>query len=52
VQIGGKGSIKRYREFFGLFNVAVYVVADLDLLLNGFRILNPEATLQQMQTNL
>lgn len=52
VQIGGKGSIRRYREFFALFNVAVYVVADLDLLLKGFGILNPNTALQQMQTNL
>lgn len=52
VQIGGKGSIRRYREFFALFKVAVYVVADLDLLLKGFGILNPDPTLQQMQASL
>jgi len=52
VQIGGKGSIRRYREFFELFNVAVYVIADLDLLLKGFRILNADAALQNMQTDL
>jgi putative ATP-dependent endonuclease of the OLD family len=52
VQIGGKGSIRRYREFFALFNVAVYVIADLDLLLKGFRILNADASLQKLQTDL
>lgn len=52
VQIGGKGSIRRYREFFALFNVAVYVIADLDLLLKGFGILNPNTALQQRQANL
>lgn len=52
VQIGGKGSIRRYREFFELFQVAVYVVADLDLLLKGFGVLNPDTTLQQLQAKL
>lgn len=52
VQIGGKGSIRRYREFFALFDVAVYVVADLDLLLKGFRILNADEALQKMQADL
>lgn len=35
-RITGKGNIRRYREFFSRFGVRVAVIADLDLLVNGF----------------
>lgn len=35
-RITGKGNIRRYREFFTRFGVRVSVIADLDLLVNGF----------------
>ncbi len=35
-RITGKGNIRRYREFFSRFGVRVPVIADLDLLVNGF----------------
>jgi hypothetical protein len=35
-RITGKGNIRRYREFFTRFGVRVPVIADLDLLVNGF----------------
>lgn len=35
-RITGKGNIRRYREFFTRFGVRVPVIADLDVLLNGF----------------
>jgi energy-coupling factor transporter ATP-binding protein EcfA2 len=40
-RITGKGNIRRYREFFKRFNVRVPVIADLDLLLNGFQHISP-----------
>ena len=36
-RITGKGNIRRYREFFTKFGVRVPVIADLDLLVNGFQ---------------
>jgi len=36
-RITGKGNIERYRSFFQHFGVRVAVIADLDLLLDGFR---------------
>jgi hypothetical protein len=35
-RITGKGNIRRYRGFFSRFGVRVPVIADLDLLVNGF----------------
>jgi len=35
-RITGKRNIRRYREFFSRFGVRVPVIADLDLLINGF----------------
>lgn len=35
-RITGKGNIGRYRDFFSRFGVRVPVIADLDLLVNGF----------------
>lgn len=36
-RITGKGNIRRYRDFFHRFGVRVSVIADLDLLLEGFQ---------------
>jgi hypothetical protein len=38
-KIGGKGSIARYREFFEAFKIHVFVIGDLDCLLDGFGLL-------------
>ncbi len=37
IRMGGKGSITRYRNFFGQFGVMVHVIADLDALADGFK---------------
>lgn len=43
-RISGKGNIRRYREFFRRFDVRVAVIADLDILLDGFQhVPNPES---------
>jgi putative ATP-dependent endonuclease of the OLD family len=36
VKISGKGSFKRYRDFFTCFNVDIAMVADLDILIKDF----------------
>lgn len=41
-RITGKGNIRRYREFFTRFGVRVPVIADLELLLNGFQHVVPD----------
>lgn len=35
-RVGGKSSIRKYRDFFGRFGTTVSVVADLDVILDGF----------------
>lgn len=36
VKISGKGSFKRYKEFFSCFNADVVMIADLDILIRDF----------------
>lgn len=45
-RITGKGNIRRYREFFTRFGVRVPVIADLDLLVNGFVHIAPEVAVK------
>jgi predicted ATP-dependent endonuclease of OLD family len=52
VRIHGKGSIKRYKEFFKKFEVRVAVVTDLDLLTGGFDSIEPDAELQGLRNHL
>jgi len=48
VKINGKGSFKRYRDFFERFNVKVMLVADLDALLENFNSLNPSSKAKEL----
>lgn len=41
VKISGKGSFRRYREFFDCFKVDVSLIADLDVLVKDFDKLSP-----------
>ena len=52
VQMKGKGSIRRYRRFFQRFGVSVYVVSDLDLLIGGFSVLDPDEKLKALREAL
>lgn len=45
-RITGKGNIRRYREFFMRFGARVPVIADLDLLVNGFNHIAPDGSLK------
>jgi len=51
-RITGKGNIRRYRDFFIRFRIRVPVIADLDLLLNGFHHVQPDATLKTARDSL
>lgn len=51
-RITGKGNIRRYREFFRKFDVRVPVIADLDLLLNGFHHVSPSEEIKTARDNL
>lgn len=51
-RITGKGNIRRYRDFFSRFGVRVPVVADLDLLVNGFDHIDPNEDLKGARKNL
>ncbi len=51
-RITGKGNIRRYRDFFRRFDVRVPVIADLDLLLNGFQLILPSEELKSARDKL
>jgi energy-coupling factor transporter ATP-binding protein EcfA2 len=51
-RITGKGNIRRYRGFFSRFGVRVPVIADLDLLLNGFDNIDPDEHVKVARDNL
>ena len=51
-RITGKGNIRRYREFFTKFGVRVPVIADLDLLVNGFDHIAPDNAVKTARDNL
>ena len=52
VKISGKGSIRRYKEFFAAFDVQVMIMADLDVLVNGFSQLDVGDEIQQLRSSL
>lgn len=51
-RITGKGNIRRYRDFFTRFGVRVPVIADLDLLVNGFDHIAPDDAVKTARDNL
>jgi len=51
-RITGKGNIRRYRTFFSRFDMRVPVVADLDLLVNGFDNIDPAEAIKSARKNL
>lgn len=51
-RITGKGNIRRYRQFFLHFGVRVPVIADLDLLVNGFEHIGPDDEVNTSRNNL
>lgn len=52
VKINGKGSFKRYKDFFKKFDLDIYFVADLDVLLDGFEKLEPSDEIKKVHSEL
>lgn len=52
VRITGKGNIRRYRDFFSRFGVRVPVIADLDILVNGFDHVAPDHAINDARNTL
>ncbi len=52
VRVGGKGSIARYRSFFAKFDVPVFVITDLDCLLDDFDKLAPSDAAKALRADL
>jgi predicted ATP-dependent endonuclease of OLD family len=52
VRVGGKGSIARYRSFFGRFDVPVFVITDLDSFDDEFDKLDPTETAKELRSVL
>ena len=51
-RIGGKGSIRRYRQFFARFGVTVVVITDLDILTKDFDQVEPDPQLTERHSRL
>lgn len=51
-RVEGKSSIKKYRDFFASFNVGVFVLADLDCLLDEFGRLGASPTSSALREKL
>jgi putative ATP-dependent endonuclease of OLD family len=49
VRVGGKGSLARYKKFFELFEVPVFVIADLDCLEDSFEKLDPSDEAKELR---
>jgi predicted ATP-dependent endonuclease of OLD family len=52
VKINGKGSFKRYRDFFARFEANVLMIADLDVLLESFDKLDPSENAKKLRNDL
>lgn len=52
VKIGGKGNIRRYREFFSSFNVPIHVITDLDALVDGSKQLTSDKETRNAHSRL
>lgn len=52
VKISGKGSFKRYRDFFNCFGVGIAIIADLDVLLEDFDKVCPSDQIKQLHDEL
>jgi putative ATP-dependent endonuclease of the OLD family len=52
VQAKGKGSIQRYRSFFRRFGLPAFVIADLDVIHQGFDKLDPTDEQNTLRTTL
>lgn len=52
VKVSGKGSLKRYKDFFNCFGVDVAIVADLDILIEDFDKVCPSDNIKQMRNDL
>lgn len=52
VKVNGKGSFKRYKEFFERFSVKVFLVTDLDILIQGFDKIDPSPEAEQLRSEL
>lgn len=52
VKINGKGSFKRYKEFFEKFDIDVYLITDLDILTEGFTKVEASEEAKQLRDKL
>jgi len=52
IKTGGKGSFKRYKEFFKNFDIAIYLIADLDILIEGFSQLETNENSKEIHSKL
>lgn len=49
VKCGGKGSFKKFKNFFNQFGIAVYIICDLDCITSGFESLGASAELVELK---
>lgn len=52
IRVGGKGSIARYKDFFDRFEIPIFVIADLDTVIEGFEKLRPSDVASELRQKL
>jgi predicted ATP-dependent endonuclease of OLD family len=52
VKTGGKGSFKRYKEFFEKFDIEIFMIADLDVLIDGFEKFESSQNIKDIHSKL
>jgi len=51
-RVGGKSSVRKYRDFFGRFGSTISVIADLDVITDGFGQLDADETTVRLRADL
>lgn len=52
IKINGKGSIRRFKEFFDAFEIPIVIITDLDILVNNFDQLDTKEDIGRLQSTL
>ncbi len=52
VRIYGKGNVRRCKEFFASFNMSIYTIIDLDVIISDFDKLGVSPSIEELRANL
>jgi putative ATP-dependent endonuclease of OLD family len=52
IQLAGKGSLKRYKDFFREFDIEIHTILDLDVIINGFEKIDSNERIKRLRDKL